>query len=319
VVDLKEMSGPARHEKAVYFCTDENFLPYTLFLAHQIATKRPDRDFDLIIVSEKPLSDHPLYDEVGIRRVVLDVDSIRNTLFVDQRITLAAYLRIFAPRVLQSEYRRMIYLDADMFYQRGDLSRLMEIDMAHHAIAAVRDLPQIRKPYRINKDIREITGEHFKYFNSGMLLIDVKAFTEQRIDHQVLELAAELGDRMLAHDQTALNLVLRGDWLEINPVWNFIFTHQTAYYSGFFDVCIYHFCGRRKPFKGTYGGFARRFTEPYRQFFTKHWPAALPGVQGGLDIDQKAYLHYGVLLFHAFNLRRYMRSEDGWTDDFETR
>ncbi|MCH8467519.1 MAG: hypothetical protein LAT78_13250 [Roseinatronobacter sp.] len=319
MIDLLESTRPAQHDRAIYFCTDQKFLPYTLFLADQIHQKCPQRDFDLVIVSASPLDDHPLFEKDGLRRIVLNLEAVKDSLFVDQRISLAAYLRIFVPRILQDEYRRMLYLDADMFYQRGDLSRLLDLDLQGKAIGAVRDLPAIRRPERINSDLKHVTQEHFKYFNSGMLLIDVPQYLQQEVDLKALEIARALGDKLLAHDQSALNLVLRGDWVELNPIWNFIYTHQTAYYSGFFDVCIFHFCGRRKPFKGTYGGFARRFTEPYRRFMQAHWPEALPAVQKGLQINEKAYLHYGVMLLHALNLKRYMKFEDGWLDDFDVR
>ena len=260
-----------------------------------------------------------MFDALGLRRAVIDIGHLRDKVFVDQRIPLAAYLRILFPRALRDDYRRVLYLDADVFYQRGDLPRLLDLDMTGKPVAAVRDLPQIRKPLRTNVDM-ETAGEfHFKYLNSGVLLIDTPAYLTAGVDDTAFAHARRLGEKLTAHDQSALNLALRGDWLELNPVWNYIYTHQTMYFAGFFDVCFYHFCGRRKPFKGKYGGFARRFTEPYRRFFTEHWPDALPQMQDGLQVDRKAWLHRGVMLFHAANFRRYMRFEDDWRSDFDTR
>mgnify|MGYP000117598083 CR=1 FL=1 len=310
---------PARHDRAVLMCVDRGFFPYALFLAHQIATAWPARDFDIVIAASEPLLGHPLIDALDLRRVAIDIADLRQGLLADPRMPVATYLRLLVPRALRDDYRRILYLDSDVFYQRGDLSRLLDLEMQGKAVAAVRDLPQIRDPSQTSQDMRELDQPHFKYFNAGVLLLDVDAFLEAAVDHRAFAAVARHGLKLGMHDQSAMNLVLRGDWLELSPVWNFLYVHKNMYFSGFFDVCFFHFCGKRKPFRSGYGGFARRFTEPYRRFLSEHWPEAAGEVQDGLQVDSKAWLHRGVMLFHAANFRRYMRFEDDWRSDFDTR
>ena len=311
--------GEARHDKAIYLCTDERFFPYALFLMDQIATATPDRDFDLVLLSSKVLPEHPLLDTHQIRRVRIDLDSLDLNLPTNARISLASYLRIFGPEIFADDYRRLLYLDADIFYQRGDLSRLLDLDMQGRAIGGVRDMPQMRKPNRTPEDFRIMGLPQAKYFNAGVLLIDVPTWREQQVTQRALEIAARVGDKLAYHDQSALNGVVQGNWLELNPVWNFTYSHQTMYFSAMFDVCLYHFVGRRKPFMGSYGGFPLRFTEPYRRFMAEHWPAALPALQNGLQIPKKWHLHVFVLLLHATYLRRYLANEGHWHSDWDTR
>lgn len=312
-------SGEARHAKAVYLCADERFYPYALFVIDQIASKLPNRDFDLVILSPEPLPDHPLIATHAVRLVSVDLAGMRDQLHTDSRIPLAAYLRILAPDLFADQYRRLLYLDCDMFYQRGDLSTLLDLDMKGHAIAAVRDLPQMRKPHRVPKDFQILNLPQTRYFNSGVLLIDVAQWRSEQVAQRAIAFAAEAGEKLTMHDQTALNAVFMGKWLELNPVWNFIFTHQTMYFTAMFDICFYHFAGRRKPFKGNYGGIPIRFTQPYRDFFTRHWPSALETTHDGLNINRKWYLHIFVLLLHLRNVRRFLRHEAEWRSDWDTR
>lgn len=311
--------GVARHDKAVFLCADERFFPYALFVLDQIACKLPERDFDLVILSPEPLPDHPLIATHDLRVLHVDLATIKDQLHTDSRIPLAAYLRILAPDLFGEEYRRLLYLDCDMFYQRGDLSRLLELDMKGHAVAAVRDMPQIRKPQRTPRDFQRLGLPRARYFNSGVLLIDCPTWREQQIAQRTLKIAAEAGEKLTNHDQTALNAVFMGNWLELNPVWNFFFNHQTMYFTAMFDICFYHFAGRRKPFKGIYGGIPTRFTQPYRNFFSRHWPEALATTHDGLKIDKKWHLHVLVLLLHLRNVRRILRHEADWHSDWDTR
>ncbi len=311
--------GRAQHDKAIYLCCDTKFFPYALFVLNQIATRVPERDFDLVLLSLEALPDHALLHRHDIRVIQVALDPARLRVHTDARIPIAAYLRIFGPMIFDGVYRRLLYLDADMFYQRGDLSRLLDLDMQGFAVGAVLDLPQMRKPLRVSSDFRIMGLPQTRYFNSGMLLIDVPAWNAAQATRRVMETAAEFGEKLAMHDQSALNVVFKDAWLEMNPVWNFIYSHQTCYYSAMFDVCFYHFVGRRKPFKGSYGGFPNRFTEPYRLFMTEHWPEALPTLQKGMQIEEKWYLHVFVLLQHALNARRYLRNEGFWFSDWDTR
>ncbi|HHX89221.1 MAG TPA: glycosyltransferase family 8 protein [Paracoccus sp.] len=316
---FQTLRGQATHRQAIYLCCDARFLPYALFLIDQIATKTPTRDFDLVLMSSSVLPHHPLLDTHDVRVVQIDLGQLEAELPVNARISLASYLRIFGPGIFAADYDRMLYLDADIFYQRGDLSKLLRRDMKGFAIAAVRDMPQMRKPKRLPGDFKVMGLSQAKYFNAGMMLIDVAQWHEQQIEARALELAARVGDKLAYHDQSALNGTVQGKWLEMSPVWNFTYSHQSMFFSSMFDVCFYHFVGRRKPFMGSYGGFPLRFTEPYRRFMTDHFPDELLHLHDGLQIERKWHLLVFALILHALFARRYLRFEGYFRSDWDTR
>lgn len=318
-VRLRRESRPAAHRQAVFLAVDRAFYPFALFVADQIRRKSATVDFDICILSAEDLPPHPLWDLRDLRVCAVQTEDLARKLPTDARITFSAYLRIMAPRLLAADYDRLLYLDADVFYRRGDLSRLLSLDLGDHALAAVRDMNQLRKPARVPNDFKPFGLGHARYFNSGMMLIDVPRWNAARIGERALHLAATQADRVLQHDQTALNVTLQGDWAELPLIWNFLFSHQTAYFAAMFDVCFFHFVGRRKPFKGSYGGFPHHITQEYRDFFAAHFPEYLDRVQGPLDIDREWPKHALSLAFHLLNVRRFLRNTDWPRSDFDLR
>lgn len=314
---ITAQNRPAQHDQAVYFCVDAKFHPFALFVANQIATKYPERQFDLCLISAVPLPDHPLIAEHNIRVLQIDASAWGAKLPADERISFAAYLRIMAPQLLAQDYRRMLYLDADIFYQRGDLNRLLALDLQGRAVGAVRDMIQLRKEDRVPGDFVPFKLPFAKYFNSGVLLIDTQAWNVQQITERSLSFAAENAAKLLAHDQTALNVTLRDNWAELSLVWNYEYSHQTMYFAGMFDVCLFHFIGRRKPFNQRYGGFPRRFTEEYRRFFQTWMPDMPNPAQHGLDVRNHRRAHFYALVFHIVNYGRFLPNDDRFLSDWD--
>jgi lipopolysaccharide biosynthesis glycosyltransferase len=127
------------HRIAVYLCTDQRYLPYTLFLAGQIAAAHPNRDFDICIVSTDKFAPHPLFKSLGLRILQIDTGTWQQCVLIKDRIGFATYLRAFMPRLWHGEYDRLLYLDGDVFYQRGDISALLRAPMPGCALAAAAD------------------------------------------------------------------------------------------------------------------------------------------------------------------------------------
>lgn len=318
-IRIASQNRAAQFDRCIYFCVDQGFYPFALFVAHQIAEKCPDRDFDLCIVSQDEMPHHPLWETLGLRVINVDVGGLESRVPVDARISFASYLRILVPDLLRDDYRRLLYLDADVFYNRGDLSRLLDLDLGGCPIGAVRDMNQLRKRTRVPKDFRPFDLGYAPYFNAGILVIDSSEWDRQNIGALCVDFAIENSDKILQHDQTVLNITLRNNWAELSMVWNFLYSHQTLYFSAMFDVCFYHFVGRRKPFKGSYGGFPRRFTRAYRSFFDTHFPDRAFDIQDGLQIEKQWHKHVLTLLFHLINVRRFLWNDDRFADEWDVK
>lgn len=309
----------AAHRRAVYLCADEKFIPYSLFLAHQIAAAHPTRDFDICIVSANPIAPHPLFDRLGIRAVQIDAGAVAAQLRIDDRIGFATYLRIFMPRLWQADYDRLLYLDGDIYYQRGDISALLGWSLGGLALAAVPDCMFWERPDHHAKDIKALGLPAARYFNAGVLLIDVPMFLGQGDYDAVMDLILTRGRELLAHDQTALNVVMANRWAQLPLQWNYQYEYKTSLWSSQIDVCLFHFVGRRKPFNAMYGANARRFTTPYCHFLGQHFPDLVARIYDGLGGPARWWWMLLVVYFNLKKMRGILLMESQTDGDFDIR
>jgi hypothetical protein len=308
---------PAQHRRAVFFCADDRYVPFTLFLAAQIAAAHPDRNFDLCVVSQDRLNPHPLFDTLNLRIVQVETTKLAEHANIGERLGMATYLRLFMPRLWQLDYDRLLYLDGDIFYQRGDVSALLDAPLRDAPLAAVLDTKQWHKPHRPAADIAALNLPFAPYFNGGVLLIDVARYNTLGIAERCIDLILQLGQKLVWHDQTAINAALGGNWAQLPVQWNFQYSHKTMLLSAHFDVCFFHFIGRRKPFYAPYGGFPRRFTVPYRQFLRAYFPALAAHVSDGGSARQRFWALGLIFLFNLTFMRGALRMEAAALDDLD--
>ncbi len=76
-------------------------------------------------------------------------------------------------------YRRILYLDSDIFVEGCDISRLLEVDIGPHPLAAVLDAPFFYEPNHRANEFVKAGLPAVPYANSGVQVIDTKLFVEQ--------------------------------------------------------------------------------------------------------------------------------------------
>jgi lipopolysaccharide biosynthesis glycosyltransferase len=124
----------------------------------------------------------------------------------------AVYYRLFFPLIVPEQVTRLIYLDTDIVVV-NDLTKLYTIDLGNHPIAAVYDnwvktAPQLG------------IAEEGNYFNSGMMLINIPKWKEQKITEKVFAYLTQYPERINYVDQCALNAVLINNWKKLDFRYN---------------------------------------------------------------------------------------------------
>ncbi|QQF62957.1 glycosyltransferase family 8 protein [Bacillus mojavensis] len=192
----------------------------------------------------------------GVPIEFLEVDANQYEHAVESsHITKAAYYRISIPDLIKDEsIKRMIYVDCDALVLE-DISKLWDLDIAPYTVAAVEDAGQHERLKEMN-----ITDTG-KYFNSGIMVIDMEPWRKQNITEKVLNFINENGsdDFLVLHDQDALNAILYDKWYELHPRWNaqtYIMLKlktpptllgRKQYNETRENPAIVHFCGGEKP------------------------------------------------------------------------
>jgi lipopolysaccharide biosynthesis glycosyltransferase len=136
----------------------------------------------------------------------------------------STYFRFFIGDLLPQSVKSAIYLDADLII-RGDLAELLEESFDNCIVQAAPDAYagyfHISRLTKVNFSDDILFTKSSRYFNAGLLVIDVEAWRAERIGQEALEIAVTYKDALLFHDQDVLNIVLAGRWKAIHPIWNF--------------------------------------------------------------------------------------------------
>lgn len=117
-------------------------------------------------------------------------------------ISNAAYYRLFLSSILPEDVDKVLYLDCDLIAVRSLVS-LWDTDMADCPVAAVPDMDEAA----LDKYRRLQYPPALGYFNSGVLLVNLKYWREHDCQGQFENYIAEHLDRIVYHDQDVLNVV----------------------------------------------------------------------------------------------------------------
>ena len=167
-------------------------------------------------------------------------------------ITRTAYARLFIDEALPEEAPRCIYIDCDLLFER-DVGELWRLDLGGRTVGAV-DNALWDDPARYQQ---RLGLERPEYFNSGVLLVDMNRWRRLAIGEKALRFAERTGDRLILHDQDALNGALQGDWIPLAPTWNSWVIHPELHPD---SRAVFHFMGAPKPWHADYSGrFADKF------------------------------------------------------------
>jgi len=125
-------------------------------------------------------------------------------------ISTAAYYRLFLASILPADVDKVIYLDCDLLVI-GSLRPMWDTDMTDCPIAAVTDMDaaSLERYRRLRYPMK------YGYFNSGVLLINLKYWRDNDCQKQFEQFINDHLDRIVYHDQDVLNFVFRDSKKEL--------------------------------------------------------------------------------------------------------
>ncbi len=213
----------------VFFACDERYVPFFAVTLSSIKAHAKKTDsYEIYILAEgfdKAKTDEilALGDDrfsISIVDVTEKINPVREPLTITLRdyYSLSIFYRLFIPSLFP-KMDKAIYLDCDIALN-ADLASLFETDLGDKTLGAVVDqvvsVTEIFKYYtKKHLDIDSRT-----YFNSGVLLMNLNAMREKRIEENFLELINKYNFKTVAPDQDYLNFLCRGDVLYLDEGWD---------------------------------------------------------------------------------------------------
>lgn len=172
---------------------------------------------------------------------------------------LNVYARLFIPHALSDGVEKLIYLDVDMVNVK-DISELWKADLCGRIVAGVPDRSEkVSSSWGGIANYKELgLNSNTTYFNSGLLVIDVKKWIDGHIASRVVKCVNENKQYAGFPDQYGLNVVLAGQWLELDRRWNCYSVLEEK------DPYIIHFIGI-KPIYSSY-----KYNAVYKDLFFRY-------------------------------------------------
>lgn len=268
----------------VLICDDNYILPTAVAIASMIESKKEESRYRINIVAASLTEANEAYfkkfstEKVNINIIREDANRFRSLHTFDKNAicvaSIAALLKFALPELLKED--KVLYLDGDILVKE-DLSELFHNNIQDFFAGVIIDSGSIYYKHQYVKLV-----EH--YFNSGVMLLNLKRFREENITNKLIETKKSLSDSNLM-DQNVFNIVLDGQikclpvrynflpvnlkradkkWTikDINETYNTEYKSKKELYS---DGAIIHYSSKDKPWKVSNVPFA---VDWYRTFLS---------------------------------------------------
>ncbi len=132
--------------------------------------------------------------------------------------SLAAYYRFFIETAFP-QYDKAIYLDSDVILL-NDVAELFDTDLEDNLVGAVYEQNTDRSPMFTNY-VEDIIGiPYYTYFNSGVMVMNLKEFRKFRVQDRFFRMLTEYNFDSLAPDQEYLNVICHSRVKYLPTGWN---------------------------------------------------------------------------------------------------
>lgn len=254
------------NSNCILLVCNKGFLDYAMFIANQLSKQM--KNYDVVICSSENIK-RQINEKLPVSFLHIETTSFTDNLPTIDRLGKYAYWRIPAIENLSKKYRKILYLDTDIFVNTVDIEKIFEIDLDNYILAAVRDVHQITKPNRIPHECKALKKPWFPYFNSGVLLINSRQWIQQNCFEKIKGLCTNSTHALVCHDQSLLNLMCDGKWLELSPVWNWQYSYKNCFLTEYVSPKFIHFAGAKKLWHDADGTIPKKYWEIYQQYKSK--------------------------------------------------
>ena len=201
----------------IVFITDKNYVfPTKVAIKSLIANKNKETKYNVNIIGvELDENDVFLFKNLETDNVKINIIQKDNDYgdigFNHQHVSKAALFKFQIPNIF-SNLDKILYLDGDMIIKK-DLTELYDIDLGNNYAAVVKDFAG----QSIEK--HNIKINHKDYFNSGMMLLNLKKMREDNMSDKLLEIKK---NETFGHfmDQDTLNVGFEERIIYLSPTYN---------------------------------------------------------------------------------------------------
>lgn len=241
----------SKPEVPVFFATDDNYAPF-LAVTFKSILDNASKDFsykfyvlttNLSSNYEKRIKEFESED-VKIEFIFLKetIERIKAKFHLRDYYSIETYYRFFIANMFP-QYDKVLYCDCDVIVL-GDIAELYNHNIDNYLVGACPE--EVMTEVKIFGDYVEqaLDVDCEKYFNAGVMLMNLKAFREEKIEEKFFEMLPKYTFRV-TQDEDYLNVLCKGKVKLFHLGWN-----KTAFKNEKFndkDLKLIHYKIHWKP------------------------------------------------------------------------
>lgn len=207
----------------------------------------------------------------GIAHVELDAADYLPEALHSWKTALAPLFLRFALAEIFPSSQRILYVDSDILAVRS-VDDAFALDLRGKIVGAADDdlvagLVGHKPSWTAYRNGLRLPADA-PYLNCGVLLVDAPAWRAGNIKARLIALFLENRDICRYLDQSALNLMLKGDFAPLSPRWNFQQNYQAISAEDMLAPRLVHFAGSAKPWRNDGFVFRRDYRDAWRRLLT---------------------------------------------------
>ena len=211
----------------IFFACNDRYVPYLdVAVLSLISHVSPDREYRIVVLkSDITEQNQEIIMKHATKNVSIEFFDVSRMLEPSKDklpdmfyYSLAAYYRFFIETAFP-QYDKAIYLDCDVILL-NDIAKLYDTDVSDYLVGAVYEQNTDRSPV-FTSYVEEIIGiPHNTYFNSGVMVMNLAKFREEKVQEKFLWMLDKYHFDSLAPDQEYLNVICHGKVKYLPNGWN---------------------------------------------------------------------------------------------------
>jgi len=158
---------------------------------------------------------------------------------------LNIYVRLFSPNIVPSGTEKALFLDVDLIFME-DISKIWNTQLGNNVLGAVQDsrILSFDNSWGGILNYQKLGFDpNTKYFNTGLLLININMWKKQQLTQRTLNCVNQNIKYANYPEQYGLNVVLANQWIELDARWNYFATGDLE------GPFVIHFISRKPIYK----------------------------------------------------------------------
>ena len=264
----------------ILYCFDENYnIQATVSMFSLL--KQTNEKINFHIIHKNPKSFESLLTTIEKNQNLNDyfIHEFKNKNYnfpniKNSHVSEATYYRMFISDYVTNDFDKVLYIDPDVVCLNPFNTTVEEIEKE---LINRKMLVGVKTEHIKNKqnfEIFERLSIDNKYFNAGVMSINLKMWKELDFKTRLLEKSRIIEDNIIFWDQDVMNSEINGEYLELPPHLNqhpFEFPGSNVHFEK--NTIFLHYSGKNKPWtkKGFSSPSSSFYKNIYKELFGKNF------------------------------------------------